>query len=125
MSSAMPTGTYLTTWKEIASYVGKSVRTVQRWERDLGLPVRRGRSGKTVLLAVTSELDEWVVMNLHYSSDQPKSRTQARSGNRSTIAAVAEEVMRLRKLREEMRKSTAELRRLREQLQQQRAIRKR
>jgi hypothetical protein len=28
-------------WKEIAAYLGRSVRTVQRWEKDFGLPVRR------------------------------------------------------------------------------------
>ena len=28
-------------WKEIASYLGRSVRTAHRWEKRLGLPVRR------------------------------------------------------------------------------------
>ncbi len=52
----------LTSWKEIAIYLGKGVRTVQRWERDLGLPVRRfdGRAERRVL-ALCEELDEWVV----------------------------------------------------------------
>lgn len=31
----------LHTWKEIAAYVGASVRAVQMWERDAGLPVQR------------------------------------------------------------------------------------
>jgi ElaB/YqjD/DUF883 family membrane-anchored ribosome-binding protein len=31
----------LHSWKEIAAYMGRGVRTVQRWERDLALPVRR------------------------------------------------------------------------------------
>ena len=31
----------LNSWKEIASYLGRSVRTVQRWEREFGLPVHR------------------------------------------------------------------------------------
>lgn len=58
---AMPPSTVLTSWKEIATYLGKGVRTVQRWERDLGLPVRRpiGNS-KHVVLAVPSELDAWM-----------------------------------------------------------------
>jgi DNA-binding transcriptional regulator YiaG len=33
--------TVLSSWKDIAQYLGKGVRTVQRWERHLGLPVRR------------------------------------------------------------------------------------
>ena len=28
-------------WKDIAAYVGKSVRSAQRWERELGLPTHR------------------------------------------------------------------------------------
>jgi len=52
----------LTSWKEIAFYLGKGVRTVQRWERLLGLPVRRpmGRANKGIVLARTSDLDKWI-----------------------------------------------------------------
>jgi hypothetical protein len=31
----------LTNWKEIAQYLDKGIRTVQRWEQQMGLPVRR------------------------------------------------------------------------------------
>ena len=51
----------LTSWKEIATYLGKGVRTVQRWEQELGLPVRRPVGvSKHVVLAVPSELDAWM-----------------------------------------------------------------
>lgn len=55
------TPTVLTGWREIARYMGKGVRTVQRWEEDFGLPVRRGKSadGK-VVVARARELDGWV-----------------------------------------------------------------
>ena len=47
-------------WKEIAVYLGRGVRTVQRWERDLGLPVHRlTTKGAEVVNALPSELDEW------------------------------------------------------------------
>jgi len=51
----------LSGWKEIANYLGKGVRTVQRYERDLGLPVHR-LAGKPAgyVIATKSELDEWV-----------------------------------------------------------------
>jgi len=51
----------LNSWKQIASYVGRGVRTVQRWEHDLGFPVRRpwGRSRSTVI-AFSSEIDTWL-----------------------------------------------------------------
>jgi hypothetical protein len=50
----------LGSWKEIANYLGKGVRTVQRWERCSGLPVHRpSGSSKGVVLAFPHELDRW------------------------------------------------------------------
>lgn len=49
-----------TSWKEIALYLGKGVRTVQRWERELNLPVRRPGNGKHVVLATADDLESWV-----------------------------------------------------------------
>lgn len=48
-------------WKEIANYMGKGVRTVQRYERLLGLPVRRpaGKPWGSVV-ATKAEIDAWV-----------------------------------------------------------------
>lgn len=47
-------------WKEIAAWLGRSVRSVQRWERELRLPVHRIRAveGQTVY-ARRSELEAW------------------------------------------------------------------
>jgi len=39
-------GEYLDSWKSIASYLGREVRTVQRWENTEGLPVRRHKHRK-------------------------------------------------------------------------------
>jgi len=50
----------LTSWKEIAIFLGKGVRTAQRWERELQLPVRRPGNGKHIVWAVTSELEDWI-----------------------------------------------------------------
>jgi hypothetical protein len=52
---------FLSGWKEIANYLGHGVRTVQRYERELGLPVRRpaGKSTGSVV-ATKAELDAWV-----------------------------------------------------------------
>ena len=49
-----------TSWKEIASFFGKGVRTVQRWERKFGLPISRPTAAKNVVLATESELREWI-----------------------------------------------------------------
>lgn len=51
----------LTSWKEIANYLGKGVRTVQRWEVTLGLPVRRpDKSAYGIVQATREELDAWL-----------------------------------------------------------------
>jgi TolB-like protein/Tfp pilus assembly protein PilF len=64
-ASPVPEGTplpdrKLESWKEIADFLDREVRTVQRWEEFEGLPVRRHehRKGSTVY-AYTVELDEW------------------------------------------------------------------
>jgi hypothetical protein len=50
----------LASWKDIATYVGKGVRTVQRWESVLDFPVRRsGVLGKSAIVAFTDEIDSW------------------------------------------------------------------
>src|SRR3954464_3763144 len=57
----MPERRILNSWKEIASYLGRGVRTVQRWEAQLGLPVHRP-AGKdhSAVVAFSSELDQWL-----------------------------------------------------------------
>lgn len=51
----------LGSWKAIANYLGKTVRTVQRWEKREGLPARRHQhgSGPTVF-AYKHDLDQWM-----------------------------------------------------------------
>jgi hypothetical protein len=63
---------FLTCWKDIANYLGKSVRTVQRWEQEFGLPVRRpnGIHNKSAVLAHAGELDAW--LGSQWSERRPK-----------------------------------------------------
>jgi hypothetical protein len=50
----------LGSWKEIAAYLGRDVRTVQRWEQSQGLPVYRHRHSRlSTAYAFKSELDAW------------------------------------------------------------------
>jgi hypothetical protein len=47
-------------WKDIASHLERGVRTVQRWEKDYGLPVRRLGPGRGEgVFAFVQEIDEW------------------------------------------------------------------
>ena len=50
----------LESWKEIAAYLGREVRTVQLWEKSEGLPVHRQQHAKLgSVYAFKSELDAW------------------------------------------------------------------
>ena len=51
----------LDSWKEIAVYLRREVRTVQRWERFEGLPVRRlFHNRASSVYAFANELDAWL-----------------------------------------------------------------
>lgn len=51
----------LNSWKEIAEYVGRNVRTVIRWEQEGGLPVHRIPVGhRRAVFAYRHEIDHWL-----------------------------------------------------------------
>lgn len=51
----------LNSWKEIASYLDRGVRTVQRWERELQLPVHRiGKGKRSPVYSTSTELNFWL-----------------------------------------------------------------
>jgi TolB-like protein/Flp pilus assembly protein TadD len=55
-----PTGRRLESWKEIAAYLKRTVRTVHRWEKNEGLPVHRHLHRKQgTIYAYTAEIDAW------------------------------------------------------------------
>lgn len=48
-------------WKEIAVFLGRGIRTVQRWENRHGMPIHRpAGKDRTAVLAFTDELTEWL-----------------------------------------------------------------
>lgn len=58
--AAAETSRRLNSWKEIAAYCNRDVRTVRRWESELGLPVhRRQHTRRGIVHAYESELDAW------------------------------------------------------------------
>ena len=58
-SNALERELVVNSWKEIATYMGRGVRIVQRWERELGLPVRRPRrKSRSAVIALAADLDE-------------------------------------------------------------------
>ena len=52
-------GTRLVSWKEIAAFFRVTVRTVQNWESERGLPVHRIPGSRGRVYADTSELIDW------------------------------------------------------------------
>jgi hypothetical protein len=69
----------LNSWKEIANYLDRGVRTVQRWERELHLPVHRIGTGKrSPVYANIAELKFW----LNTSGAQRELRLSEKPGPR-------------------------------------------
>jgi len=60
-------------WKAIANYLGRGVRTVQRYEREVRLPIHRpkGKSAGSVI-ATKAELDDWVKASPSQVGSMPK-----------------------------------------------------
>ena len=59
-ASPAASGDRLDSWKEIAAYLRRSVRTVTRWEKHEGLPVHRHIHSKTgTVYAYKVEVDAW------------------------------------------------------------------
>jgi TolB-like protein len=67
-------GERLESWKEIAAYLRRDVRTVQRWEQTDGLPVHRHkRAHRPIPYAYKAELDTWWTSR---SEDGPPAASQ-------------------------------------------------
>ncbi|GEM_PF-5195366 len=87
-------------WKQIAVFLRRGVRTVQRWERTEGLPVRRHQHLKRgTVFAFPSELLQWA-----------QSREVA-VANRSRNA-LGQQVTEMRRLTRQHRMLAGELQRL-------------
>jgi hypothetical protein len=76
-------GAVLNGWKEIALALGRSVRTVQRWEQTMRMPVRRvGIGPRAPVLAFKNELHLWLVKTPVEDRSQGVEETRARSKQR-------------------------------------------
>lgn len=61
-------------WKEISNYLGRDVRTCQRWEGELELPVYRVKqdSIRAKVFSYMTEIDEWFSLTLKNHNDVRK-----------------------------------------------------
>jgi CheY-like chemotaxis protein len=93
----------LKSWKEIAiaQYLHCGVRSAQRWEEELGLPIRRpGGPNRNVVLAFTEELEEWIGLG----------KATVSMTAREHVIQQSELMRELRELRSRQRQLVAELR---------------
>jgi len=63
----------LESWKEIAAYLKRDVRTVQRWEKREGLPVYRDANGSLgAVYTSRSEIDAWLDARYRRTDARPE-----------------------------------------------------
>jgi len=82
----------LSGWKEIAAHLCRSVRAAQRWEHELGLPVKRVKTAAGhVVFASRSELDAWLVQQqstIHTESVEPDDSAESIAPDRDVATPV-------------------------------------
>src|ERR1700677_2243406 len=67
-------------WKEISNHIERGVRTAQRWEVRLGMPVHRpALKDRSAVVAFTDELDRWL------SRTAPNTLDANREGSEETL----------------------------------------
>src|SRR5215470_6449205 len=76
----------LESWGEIASYLRREISTVQRWERNLALPIHRLSVGKNAsVYAYPSELDKWYKeRETHLVKEDPEVDSPSQSSSSSS-----------------------------------------
>ena len=76
-------------WKEIACYLKRSVRSVQRWERNEGLPVRRhGHARGVSVYAFPQELNAWWENAQRSCKESGRERTSLAVNDESELSAA-------------------------------------
>jgi hypothetical protein len=100
-STVVSQSTVLTSWKEIARYLGKGVRTAQRWEQHLGLPVRRpiGASQKSAVLLHREEVDVWLTTRFSARSIEDVEAIKKPAALSATRSVLRESMRRASELR--------------------------
>jgi hypothetical protein len=76
----------LNSWKEIATYLDRGVRTLQRWERDEHLPIRRvGAGERAPVFAFSVDINKW--LRKHHTTAPANHITAAQADSRKLVAA--------------------------------------
>lgn len=79
----------LQTWKEISNYLDRNVRTCQRWEKKLNLPVYRiEESSRPSVFAYQDEIDEWLTNRVKNNEIGKKTFFERKGAVRGTIVVL-------------------------------------
>lgn len=80
----------LSSWKEIAAYLGCEERTARRWEKERALPVHRPPGKRSHVYAFREELKDWL------TRQPPNERAAApRFSRRAVLAGLGGSVLAL------------------------------
>src|SRR5512135_3838609 len=80
----------LESWKEISVYLNRSVRTCQRWEVSLGLPVHRlDGTPSARVFADPGELDAWMAEKLNHPETKTNEPALTRRQRTRWVATTA------------------------------------
>jgi len=110
-------GRTLNSWKEIAAYLQRGIRTAQRWERELKMPVHRvGRGKRSPVYASVAELKFWLATSGVDRGKAPEIQV-AKKLNPSTIEYSRELLSRVHELAREVAEASVRQRRHAELLQ--------
>jgi len=95
----------LSSWKDVAAHLGKSVRTVQRWETELGLPIHRpDRRQQRIILAFPEELKRWMGGKQAAAGKNGDERRRRLEENKQRLRA---QLQRLQSLSDTLQRETA------------------
>lgn len=102
-------------WKEIAAYFDRGVRTVQRWHSELHMPVHKVRATpRSPVFAYKAELDLWMQQNaLRERSEYPYSialeRVHLSSSAEKAVTSLAKMASLIGKQRDQLNRLAEEV----------------
>lgn len=83
-------GERLDSWKEIAAYLKRDIRTAQRWEKQEALPVHRHlHDERGTAYAYSGEIDEWLQNRSRRDSDAAAPNDSALTGRPAEVAPAS------------------------------------
>jgi hypothetical protein len=97
-------------WKQISDHIERGVRTAQRWEAQLGMPVHRpALKDRSAVVAFSDELDRWLSRSAEKrdaDGEESEELLALVDQNVTNLTAhTAELAARTRRLREQLRRS--------------------